>query len=115
MNYFNNFNNKDATTLLVKRGLCDQDAVTSKEIRDIIYLLECALGDTWKNATRQAAAGMVLMSLAKNRALSQVLNSSGWKLVVGLVQSTPRIVRDISTAKRAEIHQYQSGMTMAMA
>lgn len=115
MNFFSNINKKDATTELVKRGLANQDAVSSKEIRGIIYLLESALGDTWKNATSQAAAGMVLMSLAKNRALSQVLNSCGWKLVLGLVQSTPRIERDISSGKRAEIHHYQSGMTMAMA
>jgi len=115
LNYFNNINKKGATTELVKRGLAEQDTVSGKEIRDIIYLLECALGDTWKNTTRQAAAGMVLMSLAKNRALDQVLNTSGWNLVLFLVQSTPRITLNISSRKRAEIHNYQAGLTVAMA
>ena len=113
MNYFNNINKKGATTELVKNGLVDQNTVSGKEIRDIIYLLECALGETWDNTTRQAAAGMVLMSLAKNRALNQVLNSSGWNLVLTLLQSTPRIERDISSGRRAEIHHYQASMAMA--
>lgn len=115
MNYFNNINKKGATTVLVKRGLADQDAVSGKEIRDCIYLLECALGDTWKETSRQAAAGMVLMSLAKDKALSQILNACGWNLVMALVQSVPRITREISSHKRAEIDDYRSSMTMAMA
>lgn len=115
MIFFNNLNKKGATTELVKSGLAKQDAVSGQEIRDIIYLLECSLGDTWKNTTRQAAAGMVLMSLAKDRALNQVLNSCGWNLVLTLVQSTPNIERDISSGKRDEIYRYQSGMALAMA
>ena len=58
---------------------------------------------------------LVLMSLAKNRALSQVLNSRGWNLVLALVESTPRIVREISAGKRDEIRDYQSEMALAWA
>jgi len=113
MNYFNNINKKGAAIELVKKGLADQNAITGKEIRDTIYLLECSLGDTWKNTTRQAAAGMVLMSLARNRALRQILNSSGWNLVLTLVQSIPNFERGISSGRRAEIYQYQSSLAMA--
>jgi hypothetical protein len=115
MNYFNNLNKKARVAELVKRGLENRDAVSGKEIRDCIYLLENAMGDTWKSTSKHAAAGMVLMALAKNSSLARFLNSCGWFLVLNLVQSTPRITRDLPSGKRAEIHSYQAGQMTAMA
>ena len=97
---------KSATADLVKRGLENQETVTTKQIRDCIYLLANAMGDTWKQASKEAAAGMVLMALAKNRALQSFLSACGWTLVAELLRSNPRLKRDLSSRMRDEIDFY---------
>ena len=107
MNLFNNLTKKSGTATLVKNSLASQETVTAKQIRDCIYLLANAMGDTWKQASQEATAGMVLMALAKNRALKTFLNSNGWHLVLGLLKSTPQLERDLSSRLRNEISLYQ--------
>ena len=107
MNFFRNLNKKSAAADLVQRGLANQDAVSAKQIRDCIFLLANGMGDTWKQANIESAAGMVLMMLAKNSALKTLLNACGWKLVLGMLQSYPRLERDLSMKLRGEIRAYQ--------
>jgi hypothetical protein len=107
VNLFQNLNKNSGTATLVKNSLVDRETVTTKQIRDCIYLLANAMGDTWKQASQEATAGMVLMALAKNRALQTFLNSNGWHLVVGLLKSTPQLERDLSSRLRNEIGLYQ--------
>jgi hypothetical protein len=115
MSFFDNFNKTSAAADLVRRGLANREAVNSKQIRDCIYLLENALGETWKKASKQAAAGMVLIALARNIALEQFLNGCGWTLVMSLVQANPAITRDLASGRRAEIQSYQSARLPAAA
>jgi hypothetical protein len=115
MRFFDNFNKTSAAAELVRRGLANREAVNGKQIRDCIYLLENALGETWKKASKQAAAGMVLIALARNKALDQFLNGCGWTLVMSLVQTNPAITRDLASGKRAEIQSYQMGRAAALA
>jgi hypothetical protein len=109
MKFLDNFNKAGAAADLVRRGLANGESVNGKQIRDCIFLLENALGETWKKTSKQAAAGLVLIALARNRALDQFLNACGWTLVLSLVQTIPAITREISPGRRAEIHSYQSG------
>jgi len=115
MSFFDNFNKTSAAADLVRSGLANREAINSKQIRDCIYLLENALGETWKKASKQAAAGLVLIALARNVALKQFLNGCGWSLVMSLVQTNPAITRDLASGKRAEIQSYQSGLVAAAA
>ena len=115
MNFFRNFNKSTLAAELARHGLANREMFSRKEIRDCIFILANAMGDSWKNASKEAAAGMVLIALAKNKALKSLLNSCGWSLVLSLVKSNPGIKRDISALTRAEIDFYQSGMSTALA
>jgi len=107
MNFFNNFNTRDATARLVENSLVDKPAVTGQQIADSIYLLAGAMGDDWNSASREAAAGMVLALLAKNSTLESYLNPRGWELVSALVRTEPQIAARLSPRARAEIDAYR--------
>ena len=115
MNFFRNLNKNSLAANLARDGLANQEMFSYKEIKDCIFILANAMGDSWKNASYEAAAGMVLIALAKNKALKSLLNACGWSLVLSLVKSNPGIKRDISAMTRAEIDFYQSGMSTALA
>jgi hypothetical protein len=108
MKFFNNINKKSNAALLVKHGLANEDTASFKQIRDCIYLLANGLGETWKMASKEAAAGMVLVALAKNIELSNYLNNTGWKLVLSFVYANPTIAKDISPRTMGEIFAYQA-------
>jgi len=71
-------------------------------------LLANGLGETWKTASKESAAGMVLVVLAKNIELKNYLNSNGWKLVMSFVRTNPKIARDISPQTLGQIFAYQA-------
>ena len=75
---------------------------------DCIVLLANGLGETWKTASKEAAAGMVLVVLAKNIELKNHLNNNGWKLVLSFVSTNPKIARDISPRTMSQIFAYQA-------
>lgn len=108
MNFFKNFNKKDAAARLARSGIVNGESVSSKEIADCIYLLANATGELWKKASQEAAAGMVLIVLARDAGLANYLNSSGWKLVLGFINSNPDIAVKISPRTMGEILSYQS-------
>jgi len=108
MKFFNNINKKSTAATLVKHGLANEDTASVKQIMDCIYLLANGLGETWKTASKESAAGMVLVVLAKNIELKNYLNSNGWKLVMSFVRTNPKIARDISPQTLGQIFAYQA-------
>ena len=114
MNLFNNFYKKTTAAMLVKEGLADEATASSKQIKDCIVLLANGLGETWKTASKEAAAGMVLVALAKNDALKNYLNNNGWNLVLTFVHANPKIAKAISPRTMGEIFSYQASAPQAM-
>jgi hypothetical protein len=107
MKFFTNFNKTNSAATLVREGMVDRESVTVKEVTDCVYLLANATGEAWKNASKEAAAGMVLIVLAKNTDLKNYLNTTGWKLVLSFVKASPDIARNISPRTMGEIFSYQ--------
>ena len=108
MKFFRNFNKKDSAATLAREGIADRQAVSGKEIADCVFLLAEATGDTWINVSKEAAAGMTLIVLARNVNLRSYLNARGWKLVLNFVTSSPEIARSLSPRTLGEIFSYQS-------
>ena len=108
MKFFNRINKKTNAARLVKRGLANEDTASFKQIMDCIYLLANGLGETWKSASKEAAAGMVLVALAKNIELRNYLNSNGWQLVLSFIRANPKIAKNISPRTMGEIFAYQA-------
>jgi hypothetical protein len=107
MNFFRNINKKDSAATLVKEGLANKESVSVKEIADCVFLMANATGDAWKSASKEAAAGMVLIVLARNTELKTYLNATGWKLVLSFVKSSPTIAKSLSPRTMGEIFSYQ--------
>ena len=108
MKFFNNINKKSDAAQLVKHGLADENTASFRQIKDCIYLLAVGLGETWKTASKESAAGMVLVAMAKNIELKNYLNNNGWKLVLCFVHANPGIAKNISPRTMGEIFAYQS-------
>jgi hypothetical protein len=98
---------KSGSATLVRNGLAREESVSYRQIRGCISRLAGNLGATWKSASNEAAAGMVLLMLARNVDLGQYLNSNGWKLVVSFVTANPEIARNLSPRTIGEIFCYQ--------
>ena len=108
MKFFDRINKKSNAARLVKGGLANENTTSFKQIMDCIYLLANGLGETWKTASKEAAAGMVLVALAKNIELRNYLNSNGWQLVLNFIRANPTIAKDLSPRTRDEILTYQA-------
>ena len=107
MKFFGKINKNPDAAALVKRGLANETMANRKQIMACIFFLANDLGETWKSVSKEAAAGMVLVALAKNAELKHFLNSNGWKLVVSFVRSNPYIAKDLSLRTMGEIFAYQ--------
>jgi len=107
MRFFKQINKKDSAATLVKQGMVNNESVSIKEIADCIYLLANATGEAWKSASKEAAAGMVLVVLAKNAELKNYLNATGWSLVLNFVKTNPGIAKNLSPKTMGEIFSYQ--------
>ena len=107
MNLFWNFNKSASAATLVKQGLDSGNTTTVNEIKDCVFLVANAMGETWKTLSKEAAAGVVLVVLAKNTMLTNFVNAAGWELVLNLVKTNPVIARDISPKTRAEINAFR--------
>ena len=114
MKIFDRINKKSNAARLVKGGLANENTASFKQIMDCIYLLANGLGETWKSASKEAAAGMVLIALAKNAELKSYLNNNGWKLVVSFVRSNPNIAKALSPRTMSEIFSYQQTARLPM-
>ena len=107
MSFFKNINKTNSAAVLVEKALVSGKTKTKKEIIDCIFLLANSMGDTWKNMSKEAAAGLALVVFAKNSMLKSYLNPIGWNLVLNFIESNPKLVRDISPGTLAEINSYQ--------
>lgn len=99
---------------LVKRCLANEKMANHKQIMDCIFFLANGLGETWRSASKEVAAGMVLIALAKNAELKNFLNSNGWKLVVSFVRCNPYIAKNLSPRTMDEIFTYQQAIPAPM-
>jgi len=114
MQFFGQINRESNAVALVKRGLVNERMANHRQIMDCICFLANALSETWKSASKEAAAGMVLIALARNTELKRLLNNSGWKLVVSFVRSNPYIAKDLSPRTMGEILAYQKTVRAPM-
>ena len=108
MNFFKNINKRSRTTTLVKNGLVNTEIKSSEEILDCIFIVADVMGDTWKTASKEIAAGIVLVVLAKNAMLKDYINAAGWDLVLNLIKTNPEFAKDIAPGTLAEINMYQA-------
>jgi len=108
MKLIRNLFKKRAAAALVKQGLRDDCQLPGKTIMDSLQLFAGALGDSWQRVSREAAAGMVLIALAKNSSLANYVNACGWQLVLAFVADQPDLVRFISPRAMADIGAYRA-------
>ena len=108
MNFFKNIFKSDSTAMLVENGLVSEQAITEKEILDCIFIVADVMRETWQTMTRETAAGMVLVVLAKNAKLKDYINAIGWGLVLNLIKTNPEIADDIAPETLADINLYQA-------
>ncbi len=108
MNFFKNINKSGSTAVLVENGLVSEQAITEREILDCIFLVADGMRETWQTMTRETAAGMVLVVLAKNARLKDYINAAGWDLVLNLIKTNPKLTVDIAPETLAEINLYQA-------
>ncbi len=108
MNFFKNINKSDSTAILVENGLVSEQAMTREEILDCVFLVADVMRETWQTMTRETAAGMVLVILAKNARLKDYINAAGWDLVLNLIKTNPELAKDMAPETLAEINMYQA-------
>jgi hypothetical protein len=103
MKPFSGFNRHGKIERLVNAGLLAPGDDREVAVANCIYLLAGSLGDSWRALGREAAAGMVLLALAKDSALENHLNDCGWKLVSGCIDSLPSPTRSLHPRTLREI------------
>ena len=108
MNFFKNLNKSATTARLVENGLVNEQAVSRKEILDCVFLVADVMREKWKSMTRETAAGIVLVVLAKNTRLKDYINAAGWQLVSNLIKTNPEFAKDMAAGALAEINSYQA-------
>ena len=108
MNFLKNINNSATTARLIENGLANGEAVTRKEILDCEFLVADVMREKWNSMTRETAAGIVLVVLAKNTRLKDYINAAGWHLVSNLVKTNPEFAKDMAAGALAEINSYQA-------
>jgi hypothetical protein len=108
MQFLSRFLKRQINAALVRRALNKHRKVSRKAILEAQVLLEEALGRDWQRTSREAAAGLVLIRLAKDAALEDYLNDLGWDLVLTAVGDHSRLVTQISLRAMADIHAWQS-------
>ena len=109
MKLFNIINRGNTTGQLVNRGLVKEHRISEEAVEDCIYLMATTLGDQWDSIETESAAGMALVTLAKNASLYDRLSAKGWDLVSGFVAKYPSWITSISPRARIEIETYELG------
>ena len=108
MKMLKNLFKRRAAATLVRQGLRDEYQASRKTIMDSLELFSGALGDSWSEVSREAAAGMVLVALAKNASLGSYVNATGWQLVLAFIGDHPQLVRYVSPRAIADIGAYRA-------
>ncbi len=110
MNFLKNINKRSTTATLVKNGLVNAEIKSRTDILDCIFIVADVMGDTWKTASKEIAAGIVLVVLAKNAVLIDYINAAGWDLVLNLIKTNPEFAKNIAPGTLAEINTYQAAI-----
>ena len=108
MQFLIKFLQRQMTAALVRQALRKELKPGRKAIMDCQALLTDALGPSWQATSREAAAGLILVRLAKDAALEDYLNDFGWDLVLTAVGDHSRLVTQVSPRAMADIHAWQS-------
>ena len=99
---------RQAIAIMVRRALRTEPGVTRRAIMQAQDLLADALGRSWQRASREAAAGMVLVWLARQSELDDYVNERGWELILTSVGDHSRIVMDISPRAMPDLRAWQA-------
>jgi hypothetical protein len=108
MNFLNRISKSASTAKLVEDGLVNNEIATRKEILDCVFLVADVMREKWKSMTRETAAGVVLIVLAKNAMLKDYINVTGWALVSDLIKKNPEFAKDMAAGTITEIKSYQA-------
>jgi len=108
MKLLRNLFKKRAAADLVSQGLRSEYQPPREVIMDSLQLFSGALGDSWHEVSREAAAGMVLLALAKNSSLEHYVNATGWNLVLAFAGDHPELFRFVSPRAVADIGAYRA-------
>ena len=114
MQYINRILKRYATATLVSQGLRREQKVTRRAIMQAQDLLAAALGRGWRRASREAAAGMVLVLLARSAELGDFANEYGWELVLTAVGDHSRTVMEISPRAMPDLRAWQAARLEAL-
>jgi hypothetical protein len=108
MSFLNNITKSASTAKLVEDGLINNKVASRKEILDCVFLVADVMREKWKTMTRETAAGVVLVVLAKNAMLKDYINATGWALVSNLIKTNPEFAKDIAAGTLTEINSYRA-------
>jgi Mn-dependent DtxR family transcriptional regulator len=114
MRYLNRILKRYTTAALVRQGLRKEKKVTRRAIIECQDFLAEALGESWHRASREAAAGLVLLRLAREAVLDDYLTDRGWDSVLTCVGDHSQIVRFVSARAMSDIHAWQSNRLEAL-
>ena len=104
MKPFSGFNRHGAIERLANAGLRAERGIAEGAVSNSIHLLAGSLGDAWTARGLQAAAGMVLLALAKNDSLDAYLNDCGWELVSACLGAYPGLTSSLSPQTLLDFH-----------
>ena len=110
MKFLDRFNKKSKVAALVQTGIANTESVSVQQVRDCVFLLRNALGETWKLASSEAAAGMALLTMARDIRLHRYLNRRGWTLVLSFVNTNPEMASRLSPRTIGEIFRYREAL-----
>ena len=108
MKILQNLFKRNTVAALARQGLIAEQQTRSGPITGILQLLAGALGESWKQLSCEAAAGMVLVALAKDSKLQSYLNDKGWELVLTFVGEQPEFTRHLSPRALRDVGAYQA-------
>lgn len=108
MKFIHRILKRQAAATLVRQALCAERKVNRKAIMECIDLLAGAHGENWSRVSREAAAGMALVMLAKQATLGAYVNDSGWELVPTFIDDHPEIARYVSPRAMRDIDVRQA-------
>ena len=108
MKFLSRIFRRQAIAIMVREALRAQSGVTRRAIMQCHDLLSDALGQSWQRASREAAAGMVLVRLARDSELDDFVNERGWEMVLTSVGDHSRTIMDISPRAMSDLRAWQA-------
>ena len=114
MKFLSRLFRRQAIAIMARQALSAQSGVSRRAIMQAQDLLAAALGRGWRRASREAAAGMVLVLLARSAELGDFANEYGWELVLTAVGDHSRTVMEISPRAMPDLRAWQAARLEAL-